>query len=119
VLTDHGYRMILHRTAREVFEVILKEQSDLVLLDLWLEHQNAGERILGLMQADSVTRHIPVIVGTTDPRLSERKLSLLAEMQSDILVKPFELSELLKRVEEKVGPPLGTGIASVGEYETG
>ena len=33
-----------------------------MILDLWLEHPQAGSMVLGLLMADPATRYIPVII---------------------------------------------------------
>jgi DNA-binding NtrC family response regulator len=37
-------------------------QPELVILDLWLEHPDAGSMVLGLLMIDSATQHVPVII---------------------------------------------------------
>ncbi len=101
ILTDQGYRAILWHTGQGAFDLILKEQPNLVILDLWLEHPNAGEMVLGLMQMDPATKHIPVLICSTREHLVERKAAFL-DGQYDIIIKPFDLDELQAKIAERL-----------------
>ena len=92
-LTDQGYQTILCSAGLDAFEMIVREQPDLVILDLLLEHPKAGEMVLGLMRVDPATSDIPVLIVTTDPRLSEYGFNI-PDQQCRILVKPYDLHEL-------------------------
>jgi DNA-binding response OmpR family regulator len=104
VLADVGYQTILWSTGKDAFEMILREQPDLVLLDLWLEHPKAGEMVLGLMQADPIVRKISVIITTTCRKFVGEKTPLLGDKRCSILLKPFDLSDLLAKIEEMIQP---------------
>ena len=95
-----GYRPIIWSEGHDAFEMIVQEQPDLVILDLWLEHPKAGEMVLGLMRVDPMTKHLPVIVCTTDPRLVEQNAALLQDQYCDVLVKPFGLGQLQVKIEQ-------------------
>ena len=102
VLTDQGYQTILWSRSQDAFELIVRERPDLVILDVWLEHPHAGEMVLGLLQADPATREIPVIVCTTDVRFHEQRAETLRDKPYSILIKPFDLSDLLATIEEMI-----------------
>ncbi len=105
-LTDRDYRTILWTTGKDAFEMIVREQPDLVILDVWLEHPCAGEMVLSLMQIDPTTRNIPVIVCTTDACFPKKAAFL--NKRCDILVKPFDLDDLLAKIEAMIHRPKHT-----------
>jgi len=48
---------------------------------------------------------LPVIVSSADSRLLREKAELLREKGCEILEKPFNLDDLVTKVDEAVGPP--------------
>jgi CheY-like chemotaxis protein len=74
---------------------------DLLLLDLTLP-DISGEQVLAELQADPATRAIPVIVvsGDTDPAMQHRVLAHGAQW---CLIKPYEVEDLLRLVDESLG----------------
>jgi CheY-like chemotaxis protein len=76
-------------------------QPDLVLLDLGLPDIN-GEQVLAALRASAATRNIPVIVisADTDPAVHGRLLAGGAKL---ILVKPYEIADLLGVVDGSLG----------------
>jgi CheY-like chemotaxis protein len=67
LLTEEGYRVILHHEGDTAYALIRKEQPDLVILDIRLEYPEAGWTVLDLIQLDPETTHIPVILCSADP----------------------------------------------------
>lgn len=100
MLTEQGYETILWSEGQGAFEMLVREQPDLVILDLWLEHPKAGEMVLGLMRVDPATKHIPVIISTTDPHLCHQRSTFLQDERCDVLVKPFDLADLQSKIEK-------------------
>ena len=98
LLTDEGYRVIPCQDATRAHETIRRERPDLVMLDLRMAGVAEWE-VLDALKADEATADIPVIVcsGAVDQlQAAERRLRALG---CDILVKPFDIDDLLARVE--------------------
>jgi CheY-like chemotaxis protein len=72
-------------------------RPDLVLLDLQLPDMS-GEQVLAALRASAATRDIPVIVVTADidPAVHYR---ILASGARGFLVKPYDITELLRAVD--------------------
>lgn len=105
-LIDAGYPQVrcgLQQSA--VFDLVLREQPDLVLLDISIGHPGGGWRTLDLLRLHPDTTHIPVLVCATDPRILEAKAAWLADMRCVTLEKPFDLETLLTKMQVFVGPP--------------
>ena len=90
---------------------------DLVILDLMLPGV-PGEELIGRLRATGVAA--PVIVTSAKSAVAER-VSLLRLGASDYLVKPFDLDELLARVEVQLRGPARSarpaGTLRLGRWE--
>ena len=98
LLSDEGYRVVLHIEGSSAYQLIKEEMPDLVILDIRIEHPEAGWVTLDLMQLDPVTTRIPVIVCSADVRQLREKANRLRELGCEILEKPFDLDDLLATV---------------------
>ena len=99
LLTFEGYQTVLCSSGMHAHELLCREQPELVLMDLWLEHRNAGEMVLGLMRITPCIRETPVMLFTTDSRAAEEKRELFRSMQCEIVVQPFDVDDLLMKIE--------------------
>jgi len=64
LLTSAGYQTALWSPEKDALFMIREHKPDLVILDLWLEDRDAGGEVLGMMELDPTTKHIPVIICT-------------------------------------------------------
>ena len=97
-LEKAGYKLIKALDGEIGVSAALKEQPDLILLDLILPKKN-GFEVLGELKKDPATKNIPVIVLTNLEGSSdvERALSLGA---TTYLVKAnYNLSDVLGKIE--------------------
>jgi signal transduction histidine kinase len=79
-----------------VFEIIETFRPDLILLDLAMPNIS-GFEILDALRADRQNEQIPVLVLTGDAS-AENKRRALAAGATDLLVKPFDVSEVSMRI---------------------
>jgi adenylate cyclase len=100
VLTMEGYQVISASDGQEALEMISQHQPDLVILDLNMPRLN-GYEVCERLKANPATSSIPVLMLTAwaGPEHRVRGLQLGAE---DYLAKPFDLRELLARVETRM-----------------
>lgn len=93
-LTKHGCNCTQAFSGTEGLLVFKSKKFDLVILDLMMPGMS-GEELLASMRKES---HVPAIVvsakGDTDTRID-----LLKSGADDFLVKPFEVKELIARVD--------------------
>lgn len=108
LLTDERYQTILLHEGSSAYDMIRRQNTDLVILDLRLEHPEAGWKTLELLRLDPETTDIPVIVCSADTRALREKEDWLRERDVKILEKPFNLDDLLMIVKGVVGSPIGT-----------
>ena len=105
LLTDAGYRNVVWHVGASAFHRIRDEQPSLVLLDINLANPGRGWSTLDALRLHPKTRHIPVILCSTDMRLLEEKAQLLREMNCQTIEKPFDIETLLEKVATAIGPP--------------
>lgn len=92
-----GYSVDMAHDGNEGLQRILKEQPDLVILDLMLPSMD-GYQILKEMQRDTRTHSIPVLMLTAKGQTEDR-IKGLESGADDYLTKPFSPKELLLRVQ--------------------
>ncbi len=94
LLEEAGYRVIKAHDGQKVLALIENQQPDLVLLDVSMPGMNGFEVCQQIRRASDV----PIIFLTAHSQLSDR-IKGLQIGGDDYLIKPFEPSELLARIE--------------------
>jgi len=105
VLTDAGYPRVIWHVGAAAFQRIRDAQPTLILLDINLGNPARGWSTLDALCLHPKTRHIPVIICSTDMRMVREKEAMLRELNCQILEKPFEFETLMDRVVAAIGPP--------------
>jgi CheY-like chemotaxis protein len=105
VLAYAGYQSVMWHIGKGVYQRIRDEQPDLVLLDITMADPGRGWANLDMLRLGPKTRHIPIILCSTDPHLPEQKAEMLDALQVGFLEKPFDLETLLEKVAAVIGPP--------------
>lgn len=96
-LTSAGYLTLEATRGDEVVDMLAHVAVDAVLLDLQLPGQD-GHAVLRALKSDPTLRSVPVIMVTAD--MSPQSLvSALRAGAQDFVRKPFDVVELLARVE--------------------
>lgn len=102
ILEEAGYRVTLVASAIEDTQNILSVHPDLVILDLLFDREYMGWQTLQKMKMMRETARIPVIVCTADIRRAQDIQGYLLEKGVGLLIKPFDIDELLAMVERQV-----------------
>jgi CheY-like chemotaxis protein len=101
---DEQYNVTTTNYVPQTFDQIAALQPALLIIDLVIGQQ-AGWDLLERLQAEVLTRQIPVIVVSTDPHLLERAKADQARYGGQrFLSKPLDLGEILEGVRSLVGP---------------
>lgn len=90
-LVKQGYETVRAYSGTEALLVLENMKPDVILLDLMLPGLNGEELIKRI-------KGIPVIVVSAKVGIDD-KVAMLTEGAADYITKPFELRELLARVE--------------------
>lgn len=93
----NGYLVDIAYDGRQGLKKILKNQPDLVILDLMLPEID-GYKILKKMQRDTRSHSIPVIMLTAKSQIDDR-LKGLELGADDYITKPFSPKELILRAK--------------------
>ena len=94
LLTDSGYEAVQAFDGSEASRLLKAKNFDLVLMDLMLPYKS-GERLIAEIRENSQT---PVIV-ISAKSMMETKLEVLRLGADDYIIKPFDIDEVLVRIE--------------------
>lgn len=98
VLEEAGYLVLLSAEGKTAYEFVRDQRPDGLILDLRMEHPQAGWIILHMLRRDPRTAQVPVLVCTGDVTYVQMRRQLLRELRSDVLLKPFSAEDLLGKV---------------------
>ncbi len=115
-LKHEGYETVLAKTGREGLEKFESENPDMVLLDVMLPELN-GLEVLRRIRAKS---NVPVILETARGETID-KINGLNSGADDYISKPFEIEELLARMNavlrRATSPKVGGNIIKIRDLE--
>jgi len=94
------YRVAIARDGEEAWEILKSVPQDLVVLDLAMPKMG-GEKLLQLIRKDQGFGEMPVIVSTV-ARETASMVKLMDAGATDYLMKPYDITELLKVIETYV-----------------
>ncbi len=99
VLRGDGHEPIPCPSGTAAHEVIVQQQPDLIMIDTWLEVQEAGWALVQTLRLDEATRRIPSLICSSDPNEVKRRAGQLETMPNvDVLPKPFDPESLLAKL---------------------
>ncbi|HUY99108.1 MAG TPA: response regulator [Thermomicrobiaceae bacterium] len=99
LLSEEGYRTVTALSSQNAYELIRRDRPDLVVLDIRMEHPASGWDLLDLIRLDPTTTAIPVLVCSADAAFLRSKADVLRAQRCETLEKPFDLDELLSRIQ--------------------
>ena len=97
ILEKHGYDVEVARSGEEGVAAFQRKKPDLVLLDLNLPDMD-GFAVCRRLQKDSEARQVPILFCTIRSAVAPVSEGLKAGGY-DYIVKPFEISDLISRVQ--------------------
>ena len=96
ILGDEGHVVITAENAQQARESRTASVPDLVLLDIWMSGID-GRDICRYLKQNAATSNIPVVLLSASRDIEH---SALAAGADDFLAKPFEIDDLLKKIEK-------------------
>jgi DNA-binding response OmpR family regulator len=96
-LHRRGYRSIVARDGQTALNLAFANRPDLILLDLMLPNLS-GFEVCRLLKAAPLTADIPVLMLTAMGSIDD-KVKGFRHGADDFLTKPYEMAELLVRVQ--------------------
>ena len=102
-LEIEGYNVLVAYNGEEALNQARKENPDLILLDLMLPKLD-GYKVCRLLKFDERYKHIPILMLTAKTQEKDKVLGM--ETGADeYITKPFDVSDLLKKVKEYLSKP--------------
>ena len=95
---NEGYEVLVCKQWDGAYRFVKEAQPDPVLLDIVMQGEEQGWKILELLTLDPSTRPIPVIVCSAAIRSLQDHEPLLRRYGVAVLPKPFDLDALLEKV---------------------
>ena len=102
LLREEDYNVRVCQYGDRAYQFIKDEQPDLVILDIRMVGV-AEWQVLDMLKLDPETAHIPVLVCSAAVREIQAAEARLREQNCDVLLKPFDIDELLAKVREHIG----------------
>lgn len=96
MLESEGYSVETTDCGSKVLEFLVK--PDLFLLDVWMSGED-GREVCAALKNKPATRNIPVIMTSANQSTSTTAFQAGAD---DFLAKPFEIDELLDKVDKQL-----------------
>ncbi|WP_461453299.1 response regulator [Mucilaginibacter sp.] len=95
ILEFEGYQVTSTVDGSTVLDM-RDELPDLLLLDIWMSGED-GRDICKKLKQDPLTKKIPIIMISASRDIRQSAMDAGA---NDFLAKPFEMNELLQKIEE-------------------
>ncbi|MBI2863181.1 MAG: response regulator [Chloroflexi bacterium] len=104
-LEQAGYRAVtLCQNISDAFRFIKEQKPQLVLLDVRMP-QVSGWTLLEQIRNDPETSQTPVVLTTGMPEDMVEATHALKKGETELLMKPFDLDDLVSEVERMIGKP--------------
>jgi DNA-binding response OmpR family regulator len=96
ILKDEGFEVLTSEDGLDIFDILQKDNPDLVLMDVRLPSADGRELCSQMRKADYT---IPIILMSAH---LDYKLGINHEYANDFISKPFDFGELLIRVRRQL-----------------
>jgi CheY-like chemotaxis protein len=105
LLEGEGYQAKTYKVAQDAYHQLLADRPRLIIVDIRMETPEAGWQLIELLRLNPETRPTPIIVCSADAHALQAKAAHLRERDCDVLQKPFDLDDLLAKVEVALTKP--------------
>jgi CheY-like chemotaxis protein len=104
VLASEGYEVSTALDAEEALEIIRRNSTDLILMDVELPKMD-GLALTKKLKDDPLTKHIKIIVLTASAMQGDREKAIAVGC-NDYITKPIEIRKLPHQVASVLWPKL-------------
>ena len=108
-LSTEGYAILMAANGKEALDVLARERPAAILLDLMMPVMDGWQFVAELESRG--LRQAPILILSADRAVQGHASRLRA---SGHLAKPFDLDELLGKVQQLTGGPHGSPAAKTG-----
>ncbi|MBC8172934.1 MAG: response regulator [Chitinophagales bacterium] len=100
ILEKNNFRVVTSDNCEDIFDTMETTMPDLILMDVWIPEMG-GEAATKKLKTLELTKQIPVILLS-----AHKELDVVAQRASadGFIQKPFEISELLNKINTYVYP---------------
>jgi CheY-like chemotaxis protein len=112
LLRAAGYRVAGASSRAAAFDLLCQQRPAVVLIELRIDHGQAGWLLLDLLSAMPALASIPVIVWSADAAAPNEHALLLAAKGWQWLPKQFQGAQLLALIEQSRPPTAGLPLDS-------
>lgn len=95
LLETFGYKTLLEINSTKLFERVLNEKPDILLLDFWMPRM-AGDEIIKNLKSDIRTKQLPVILFSASKEGSRTARECGA---NDFIAKPYDVDQLNTKIQ--------------------
>jgi CheY-like chemotaxis protein len=106
LLAEYGWDAVACNDDCTAVDCVRDEQPDLVILDVRMRTRESGWQILDRLADDPDLRAIPIIICTAALDDLKARQDWLDERHIATLAKPFDIDDLLRRLDRAVQPGL-------------
>lgn len=100
LLEQEGYEVVLYSYAIQDLDEILRHKPDLIILDYIFGAERTGWQLLQKLKMRRDTAAIPVVICSAAKRQIEEIEGHLLAMGVGIVLKPFNIDDLLRTVSQ-------------------
>jgi len=104
-LEAQNYRTVSCLQGAEAIALIQSAHPDLVLLDIQMEHWDAGLQVLATLRNNASTRTLPVIICSANLPLLRQQEEYIRTLGAETLEKPYTFDALLAKVDAAFDRP--------------
>src|SRR5229473_6381485 len=101
-LSSEGYRVLMAANGKEALDILDREHPSVILLDLMMPVMDGWQFVAELERRGA--RKAPLLILSADRAVQGHASKLRADA---FLAKPFDLDELLGKVQQLTGGPSG------------
>lgn len=98
LLDAHGYKTVESRDGRKAFEITMRENPDLIIMDIQLPNIS-GIDVIRQIKSDKKLKHIPIIAVTAYAMQDDEERIMSAGCEGYIS-KPIEIASFVEKVRE-------------------
>ena len=112
LLEDAGYQVATHAYVDRDLGEIEQSQPDLIILDYMWATEDASWALLQMLRLDPATANVPIVLCTGAVREVEALQPHLLEMGVTVVLKPFNIDQLVDAIRERLGADHATGLTT-------
>ena len=112
LLEEAGYQVSLQTYIDRDLTQIKALKPDLIVLDYMWATEDASWSLLQMLRMDPATAGIPIVLCTGAVREVEALASHLLEMGITVVLKPFNIDQLVDAIRERLAPEHPPIVAS-------